>query len=71
MSRFKLYGVSVHTGQGAPQCKISTFLVEIVLASAPNVELRDSRTFLSHTPIVPYNARDPFVQNPKGANATE
>jgi len=44
MSRFQLYGVSAHAGQGAPQCKISTFLVEIVPASVPNVELRDSRT---------------------------
>jgi len=55
--------VSVDAGQGALQCKISTFLVAVVPTSAPNTELRDSRMIvLSYTPSEPYSSEGPFVQ---------
>jgi hypothetical protein len=41
MLESSIYGVNVHSRQGALQCKISAFLVVMVRASAPNIELRD------------------------------
>jgi len=66
MSRVSIYGVSVHAGEGAPQCKISTVLVEIVPGNAPSVELIDSRTIFFPILLLCHIALgSPFSKTPK------